>query len=44
MSAGDQILDIRISKEISRSAQIKAWLSDLFKRVFDIVFASFVKS
>ena len=42
MSAGDQILDIRISKEISRSAQLKAWLSDLFKRAFDIVVASLI--
>ena len=42
MSAGDQILDIRISKEISRYAQVKAWLSDLFKRAFDIVVASLI--
>lgn len=42
MSAGDQILDIRISKEISRSAQIKTWLSDVFKRAFDIVLASLI--
>jgi lipopolysaccharide/colanic/teichoic acid biosynthesis glycosyltransferase len=40
MSAGDQILDIRLSKQISRSDKIKAWLSDIFKRVFDIVVSS----
>ena len=42
MSAGDQILEIRISKDISRSAQIKAWLSDLFKRTFDVIVSGII--
>lgn len=37
MSAGDHIINIRLPKQMSRSTQIKVWLGDLFKRLFDIV-------
>lgn len=42
MSAGDQILNVRVPKQLSRSAQIRSWLNDLFKRIFDIAVSSLV--
>jgi len=37
MSAGDQILNIKLSKPISRFAKINAGFNDILKRSFDIV-------
>ena len=37
MSAGDQILNIKLSKPISRLAKLNAGFSDIMKRLFDIV-------
>ncbi len=42
MSAGDQILNIRLSTQISRSVKIKVLISDYMKRVFDIILSSTV--
>lgn len=42
MSAGDQILNIKLSKPISRLAKINAGLNDIIKRLFDIVISAIV--
>ena len=39
MAAGDQILNIKLSKPVSRIAKINAGFSDIVKRLFDIVFS-----
>ena len=42
MSAGDQILNIRLSSQISRSVKIKVLFSDFIKRAFDVFVSSIV--
>ena len=42
MSAGDQISNVRLPKNISRSTQIGDWFGDFLKRLFDIVVSSIV--
>jgi lipopolysaccharide/colanic/teichoic acid biosynthesis glycosyltransferase len=42
MSAGDQIINVKISKPISRIAKINAGFNDVLKRIFDIIVSSVV--
>lgn len=42
MSAGDQFMDIKIAKKVSRSNRIGLWFNDFFKRLFDIIISSIV--